>query len=171
VEFAAAVDLVARQVETVAIPLRPQLRLITNGSQLGRPLVRQGIAQLGAHAGEVWFKVDTVGSAEMRRINGVALQPATVLQRLRQCGTLCPTWVQTCLFAFDGQPRSAAEEATYIELLQQAKDRVQGVHLYGIARPSHQKEAPRLSAMPPAWMEMQAEAIRKKTGLTVRVSP
>jgi hypothetical protein len=119
----------------------------------------------------VWFKVDAGDAATMRRINGVALQPATVLRRLRQSGELCATWVQTCLFAIDGKPPEAVTLTAYLDLLLQAKGSISGVHLYGLARPSLQPEAPRLSTLPSEWLEEQAERIRGKTGLTVQVSP
>jgi hypothetical protein len=44
------------------------------------------------------------------------------------------------------------------------------VLLYGLARPSLQPEAPRLSALTPAWMADLAERIGA-LGLTVSVSP
>ena len=79
--------------------------------------------------------------------------------------------MQTCLFAIDGKLPEAAALAAYLDLLLQAKGSIGGVHLYGLARPSLQPEAPRLSALPNEWLEEQAERIRGKTGLTVRVSP
>ncbi|MDP2171893.1 MAG: radical SAM protein [Rhodocyclaceae bacterium] len=170
-EFAEAVERVGRCLDAHVSGEPPRLRLITNGSMLGRASVRRGIAMIGARAGEVWFKVDAGDAATLRRINGVALQPATVLRHLRQSGELCATWVQTCLFAIDGKPPAAAALAAYLDLLLQARGSIGGVHLYGLARPSLQPEAPRLSSLPNEWLEEQAERIRGRTGLTVRVSP
>lgn len=170
-EFPTAVELVGSVLDGFALKSPPMLRLITNGSLLDRSAVQRGIGTLGQRGGEAWFKVDAVGLAAMRRINGVAYQPATVLRRLRRCGDLCATWVQTCLFAFDGQPPDEAMLQDYLELLAQAKAELAGVHLYGLARPSHQPEAPRLAPLPVAWLENLAGRIEKKTGLTVHVSP
>jgi wyosine [tRNA(Phe)-imidazoG37] synthetase (radical SAM superfamily) len=170
-EFPAAVELAGRIIDEFGLAKAPQLRLITNGSLLDRKYVQQGLAALGVRGGEAWFKVDAAGAAAMRRINSVAYQPATVLRRLRQCGELCPTWVQTCVFALDGKPPSSAELAAYLGLLAQARDRLAGVHLYGLARPSLQPEAPRLAALSAAWLEDLAGRIENETGLTARVSP
>jgi wyosine [tRNA(Phe)-imidazoG37] synthetase (radical SAM superfamily) len=170
-EFPAAVERVGRVVDKRKLNDPPQLRLITNGSQLGRAGVQRGIALLGERAGEVWFKVDAVGVEAMRRINSVALQPETVLRRLRKCGSLCATWVQTCLFALDGVPPETRELDAYLALLTQAKDSLAGVYLYGLARPSLQAEAARLSVLPAQALENFAKRIRSETGLTVRVSP
>ena len=170
-EFAEAVERVGRCIDAQVPGESPRLRLITNGSMLGRAAVRRGIAMIGARAGEVWFKVDAGDVATMRRINGVALQPETVLRRLGQAGELCATWVQTCMFAIDGKPPEAAALKAYLDLLLQAKDSIGGVYLYGLARPSMQPEALRLSSLPGEWLENLAERIGGKTGLTVRVSP
>jgi len=149
----------------------PKLRLITNGSMLGRDNVQRGIRLIGEQGGEVWFKVDGVGATTMRRINGVALQAETVLRRLRQCAGLCETWVQTCLFAFDGAPQTTSELSAYLSLLEKVADKISGIHLYGLARPSLQVEASHLSSLPAAWFEDIARQISNKTGLTVRISP
>jgi hypothetical protein len=47
---------------------------------------------------------------------------------------------------------------------------LQGVLLYGLARPSFQPEAKRLSALPFAWLDAFAEKIRP-LGLEVKVTP
>jgi len=168
-EFPEAVAIVRREVDALGIVEPPRLRLITNGSLLDRAPVREGVAAIGAAGGETWFKVDAVGVAAMRRINGVGYRPEAVLRRLRRCGALCPTWVQTCAFLLDGQP--PATFADYLEFLGKAADRLAGVHLYGLARPSCQPEATRLAVLPADELECMAEAIRQKTGLTTRVSP
>lgn len=170
-EFPDAVALASRVVDDFALAAPPRLRLITNGSLLDRATVQRGVAALGARGGEAWFKVDAVGLAAMRRINNVAYQPETVLRRLRRCGALCMTWVQTCLFLLDGRLPAEGDFANYLALLARAKDVLAGVHLYGLARPSLQPEAVRLTALPPARLEELGARIAATTGLTVRVSP
>ena len=181
-EFAAAVDLASRLRDE--FKLNARLRLITNGSLLDRTSVQQGIARLGAADGEVWFKLDAGTRSGIARINSVDLDPAGVVRRLRTCAELCPTWVQTCCFALDGQAPGEEELAAWLELLRQAHTggreeserpgnsagRLAGVHLYGLARPSLQDEAPRLGRLPAAWLEALAERVRQ-LGLRVRVSP
>jgi wyosine [tRNA(Phe)-imidazoG37] synthetase (radical SAM superfamily) len=170
-EFTDAVGIVGRVLDERKLVEPPRLRLITNGSMLGRAAVQRGIAMIGARDGEVWFKVDRVGVEATRRINGAPSSPQVVLRRLRQCGKLCATWVQTCLFAVDGEPPGARELDEYLELLGKAADSLAGVHLYGLARSSHQPEANHLSTLPTQWLENLALRIELHTGLTVRVSP
>ncbi len=169
-EFGAALDIVARALEHHALPGEVKIRLITNGSLVDRVRVREALARLGRLGGEAWFKVDAVGPAPSFLINGVRLNPDTVRRRLRLCGGLVETWVQTCVFAWDGAPPREEEIAAYLDFLASVKDAVAGVLLYGLARPSLQPEAARLDRLPESWLAELAGRI-KKNGLTVRVSP
>jgi pyruvate-formate lyase-activating enzyme len=169
-EFGAALDIVAQALERHGLPGKVKIRLITNGSLVDRVRVREALARLGQLGGEVWFKVDAVAPGPSFRINGVRLNPETVRRRLRLCGGLVETWVQTCVFAWDGAPPAEAEVAAYLEFLAGVKDAVAGVLLYGLARPSLQPEAARLGRLPQSWLDALARKIGK-TGLTVQVSP
>ncbi|MCK6410546.1 MAG: radical SAM protein, partial [Thauera sp.] len=147
------------------------LRLITNGSLLAQARVQEGIRRLGEAGGEVWFKLDGGTAAAIERINGVVLEPAVIARNLARCAELCPTWVQTCMFRWDGELPSAEEVDAYLGVLAAAGvDRLRGVLLYGLARESMQPEAARLSPLCVAELEAIAAHIRKK-GLTVSVSP
>lgn len=168
-EFPAAVALVGRVLDDL-LPSLP-MRLITNGSLLGRKKVQEGIRLIGERAGEVWFKIDAVGEEMTRLINGVALSPAIVRERVKICSSLCSTWVQSCFFMLDGKPPTDEALERYLALLVSVREAVAGVHLYGLARPSRQPEAPRLKALPVQWLENLAARIRDTTGLTVQVSP
>ncbi len=153
--------------------LLPQilLRLITNGSQFHRPSVQRGVALLGEHGGEVWFKLDRVGTEATRVINGVALPPEKVLAGLRQSIPLARTWVQTCWFGLDGTAPTSDERSEYCHLLAEVADGIAGVHLYGLARPSMQSGATRLSRLPHSELEDFAAEIQKKTGVRVIITP
>ena len=70
----------------------------------------------------------------------------------------------------DGQSPAEPELQAWLDLLAPLAPVLAGVHLYSLARPSLQKEAPRLGRMEAGWLEETAERIRR-LGLTVRVSP
>ena len=147
------------------------VRLITNGSLMSRAAVQRGVARLGAAGGEVWFKVDAGLPADIARINGVALSQQQVSRALARCAALAPTWVQTCLFAWDGVAPDDAQIDAYLACLEAAGiDALAGVLLYGVARPSMQPEASRVSALTEDQLAEIARRIKQK-GLTVRVSP
>ena len=170
-QFAAVVEAIARVRQAHALPADLPLRLITNGSQLGQASVREAIGRLGEIGGEIWFKLDGGTTEAIARVNNAKMTPQSAARRLRMCASLCPTWVQTCLFATDGVGPDDDEINAYVALLQAAGiESLRGVLLYGLARPSQQPEAPRLSALSAEEMERIAQRIREK-GLTVRVSP
>ncbi len=146
-----------------------KVRLITNGSLMDKPGMLDNMKHLAKLNGEVWFKVDAGSKAGIARVNDVTLNPESHLQRLINCATVCPTFIQTCMFAFDGEPPSEADIVDYLALVKQAKDVVQGVHLYGLARRSEQAEVDRLSRLPAEWLEQVAQRMRD-AGMTVYVS-
>jgi wyosine [tRNA(Phe)-imidazoG37] synthetase (radical SAM superfamily) len=147
-----------------------KVRLISNGSLLDKPAVIESIRHLATCNGEVWFKLDAGTKAGIARINDVNLNPETHIARLRLCAQACPTFIQTCMFAMDDAPPTEADIEAYLSLIEQVKDVVQGVHLYGLARPSYQAEAPRLSRLTPEWLEAVAQRMRQR-GFVVHVSP
>ncbi len=169
-EFADAVAIAERVLAANKLAGKVVMRLITNGSLLDRKAVQTGIARIGRTAGEVWFKVDAGTSAGLARINGTRARPEVVARRLACCAALAPTWVQTCVFRLDGELPAEPEMQAYLALLAPLAPVLAGVHLYSLARPSLQKEAPRLGRMEAERLEELAERVRQ-LGLRVRVSP
>ncbi|HET9463508.1 MAG TPA: radical SAM protein [Thiobacillus sp.] len=170
--FPQVIDLIGRVMTDFDLVGKIKLVLITNGSLADRPRVQDGLEKMAALNGEVWFKFDSATSSGMRSINQTRISPHKQLERLAVAARLCPTWLQTCVFALDGAPPSDAEQAAYlaaVEHIRQLRIPVRGVLLYGLARPSMQPQASRLSALPGEWLEAFAEKIRV-AGLPVKVS-
>jgi len=144
-----------------------KLVLITNGSLMHRSTVQAGLTEMAKLGGEVWFKLDRATAAGIRRINGSRQSVEKIRDRLCIAAKLCPTWLQTCIFELDGHPPSPAECDAYLDFvvtLQKQGCALQGVQLYGLARPSLRPEAARLNNVSDAWRENFAAAIRA-TGL------
>jgi hypothetical protein len=109
----------------------------------------------------------------MRLINDTSTSMDKVRDNLVTAISLCPTWLQTCWFALDGKPPGRQDEDDYLEFVSALlRDgcKPQGVLLYGLARPSRQAEAPRLSDLPAESLQAFAGRIGK-LGLPVKVSP
>ena len=147
-----------------------KVRLITNGSLMDKPHVLASMRHLANLNGEVWFKADAGTSEGVAKINDVNINIPSVIKRIKACAEACPTFVQTCMVAIDGVAPTDAEVSAYIALLNEVKKSIQGVHLYGLARPSMQAEAPRLTRLSPEWLEGVAEKIRA-IGLKAFVNP
>ena len=77
-------------------------------------------------------------------------------ENLQLAASLCPTWLQTCVFQIDGRPPSRDESDAYLRFIEEFLTRgeyLEGVLLYGLARPSLQPEGPRLTKIRQEWME------------------
>jgi len=171
--FPQVIELIGRVMADFDLVGKIKLVLITNGSLADRPRVQDGLKKMAELNGEVWFKFDSATASGMRSINQTRVSPDKQFERLAVAARLCPTWLQTCVFAFDGAPPSAAEQAAYLAAVKRIRQEsipVQGVLLYGLARPSMQPQAGRLSGLPASWLETFADKIRA-AGLPVKVSP
>ncbi len=170
-EFSEAVSCAGKVLDRFGLLGKIPVRLITNGSFLHRRSVQSGIRRLAELGGEVWFKVDRAINAEVAEINGIPVRQEKILNNLEICTNLAPTWVQTCWFKLDGCAPSAESRQTYCALLRSLAGRLQGVHLYGLARPSQQPAAQRLSALSAEDLNAFGCEIETETGIRVVVSP
>lgn len=155
-----------------ALPETVKTVLITNGSLLHRDDVKLGLREMAEICGEVWFKLDRASEAGMLRVNDTHARIGKVRENLISSIASCPTWLQTCWFALDNEPPSRQDEEDYLSFvaaLLRDGYALQGVLLYGLARPSQQAEAPRLSALPASALQAFAERITS-LGLPVKVS-
>ena len=171
-EFPEVVELIAQIRSELAISASVKTVLITNGSLLYREKVQRGLIELAKISGEVWFKLDRASEAGMKQINDTQVRMDKVRANLIATITNCPTWLQTCWFALDGKAPSKQDEDDYLALIGSLLGeghQLQGVLLYGLARPSQQVEAPRLSALPEASLQGFADRIAA-LGLPVKVS-
>ncbi len=171
-EFANVISLIGKLMKEFDLIGKIKLVLITNGSLVNRGYVQQGLKQMAGLNGEVWFKLDSATAEGMRRLNGSRIGLQRVQENLRVAAALCPTWLQTCVFSMDGHAPTNEEQQAYLELIKKLvseKVGVKGVLLYGLARPSMQKEASRLTPLPEEWLLSYANKIRE-AGLEVRES-
>ena len=163
-EFTQVIEIISKLMAEFELVGKIKLVLITNGSLLHRENVQDGLRLMANVNGEVWFKLDRAAAQGIRKTNGTKSSPVKVFERLRTSITLCPTWLQTCMFMLDGESPSIQEQQAYLDFIahvRREKLALKGVLLYGLARPSMQVEAPRLAALPQEWMEIFAEKIRK----------
>jgi len=172
-EFDQVINLIGAARQMVNVPERVKTVLITNGSLMHRVNVQRGVKQLAGLTGEVWFKIDRATDAGMGLINNARVSMSRVRSNLAAAARLCPTWIQTCLFALDGQQPTETECQAYVDFLRECmRDGIafRGVLLYGLARQSFQPEASRLAALPLEALDAFAQRIRA-LGLEVKVTP
>jgi len=146
-------------------------RLITNGSYVHKKHVQAGLQRMAKHAGEAWVKVDAANQESIARINGIHASPQLLMQQVRTVALACPTWIQTCMLAWDGKAPQEDDVQDYLDFLQdlQGVDGLQGVLLYGLARTSLQDESVHVSALDESWMQHLKKRI-EAIGFPVRLS-
>ena len=137
-----------------------KIRLITNGSLMNQASVINSVEMLKEMNGEVWFKVDAATETSIKKINQVNLKPNQILDRLQSSAKICPTFIQTCIFTIDGNGPSTEDIDAYIKLVKEVQNDIQGVHLYGLARPSFQPQAKSLGRINEAALEDIAKKLR-----------
>jgi hypothetical protein len=171
-QFAEVVGIIGGIMEEFGLVGAIPLRLITNGSYMRKSHVQQGLGLMAGIGGEVWIKVDRASRDGILRVNGVSATPAQLAKQVEIAARICPTWIQSCMFAWDGEPPAPAEVDAYVDFLAGLQGRgvpVRGVMLYGLARPSMQQpEAAHLSAVPASWLQALARRI-EALGLAVSV--
>ncbi len=169
--FSDVVELVAQARSDLSVDASVKTVLITNGSLIHQKDVQHGIRQLKTITGEVWFKVDSVTKEGVARINDSPFSLRKTSSNLETVASLCDTWIQTCVFDFDGLPPSEHEQNSYLKFLRDValNAKVRGVLLYGVARKSYQPEAPRISRLDLSWLESFSKKILD-LGLAVKIS-
>ncbi|MDX8381431.1 MAG: radical SAM protein [Ghiorsea sp.] len=146
------------------------LRLITNGSSVHKDVVQKGLKLMGQNQGEVWFKVDVIGAEATKAMNGVSLQPEWQMKQLALVADVCAVKLQTCVLKVQSETKNY--EKNYLAWVTQGLKQgiqLQGVLLYGLARPSMQAGGALLRSPNDDWMQGFAEKI-ESLGLSVTVS-
>ncbi|PTR05443.1 radical SAM family protein [Nitrosospira sp. Nsp5] len=172
-EFEHVIELIGRVRGDYDLPKDLKLVLITNGSLIDRPGVQAGLRRMAELNGEVWFKLDSVTREGRQRINNTRMSLKRMRENLQLAASLCPTWLQTCVFQTDGKPPSSAESGAYLKFIEELLREgvpLKGALLYGLARPSMQPEAPRLTKVSQVWMDAFYARIQA-LGLTVKLNP
>ena len=172
-EFEQVIEVIELVLMNLSLLNKTKCILITNGSLVNREYVQKGLKKLALINGEIWFKIDSARTDGINRINQVSGNELSALKRLDIAAKHCPTYIQTCVFAFEGKKPSEDDKKAYIELLQEAINRnipLKGVYLYGVERPSLLPEsANKISKLPEDWLISFAEQIRN-IGISVKVS-
>jgi hypothetical protein len=106
----------------------------------------------------------------MLAVNDTHLPLALHIQRLNTCCTLCATWVQTAIFSRSQQGETVTTPTLpgYMQALLPLKQKMSGILLYGIARPSQQDTQGSIQATSEKILEKYATTLRTH-GFRVRM--
>jgi wyosine [tRNA(Phe)-imidazoG37] synthetase (radical SAM superfamily) len=136
-QFRQAVELAAELAETM--PLKPPVKLvlITNATMFHKPAVRETLAFMDKHNGEIWAKLDAGTSAYYKLVDRSGVSFDRVLENVQWCCMTRPTVIQTLRMRVNGEAPSAEELATYFERLKTIREAggvIKLVQLYTVSR-------------------------------------
>ena len=171
-EFPEVVQLIGRVMKRFDLVGKIKLVLITNGSLISRESVQAGLKRMAKLNGEIWYKLDSATREGMTRINNTRQSLKKTAEHLTLAASLCPTWVQTCVFALMGpRPRHRNNKLIWIfSALDTARHQAErsAALWHRAGKPSSRSPTAVAAATD------VADAIRKQIeqlGLAVRVSP
>ncbi len=125
-----------------------KILVLTNGSTLDRPAVREALALLDDHEGEVWAKLDAGTEAHYREVSRSRIPFGKILENLRLRARERPLVIQSCFFRWKGEAPPASERAAYVRRLGEILEsggRLRLVQIYTLARPPAEQDAQPLS--------------------------
>ena len=139
-----------------------KLIVITNATMFHRPIVREALAFLDQHNGEIWAKLDAGTTAYYELVDRTTIPFQRVLENLAWCCATRPTVIQSLFMRVHNAPPPAAEIAAYLERLQSlaAAGRIKLVQIYTVARTTTEAYATALTQE-----ELDGIAERVRTGL------
>ncbi len=148
-------------------PEEVKLVLITNATQLHRPVVRAGLKLLAANNGEVWGKLDAGTATYYDLIDRTNVSFEKVLRNLLETARTQPINIQTCFLRVHSEGPSPEEVEAYCARLNEIRAKggqLNLVQLYTVARrPPYEW----VTSLPDVELEEIAGIIRQKTGLEV----
>ena len=172
-QFAESVELALEALAHFELTPKVKPILITNGSLVRSPGVLEALRRLGTAGGNIWFKLDRGTGEGLSAANSQPIDVERHFENLRLAAAACPTWIQTCMFARNGEQPTEAELEAYLALVERSGNfevPPLGVLLYGLERKSFQPEAPELSRLSEDWLNELGRRIEAR-GLTARVHP
>jgi wyosine [tRNA(Phe)-imidazoG37] synthetase (radical SAM superfamily) len=118
-----------------------KLVLITNATMFHRPTVREALAFLDLHQGEIWAKLDAGTEAYYDIVDRTSVPFSRVLENVAWCAKTRETVIQSLFMKVHGAPPSNQEIAAYVARLAEIEKAglaenggIKLVQLYTVAR-------------------------------------
>lgn len=166
-DFVAVCQIIAELRKKYAIGLDVKTVLISNGSEILKESVQQGLTIISENNGELWFKIDRANHDAINLVNQVSIDVNGVIRRLKLASSLCTTYVQSCWFRVDEIEPAAELVAEFVDLMVQLKPYVAGVLLYSTARNPALPEGNNISQVSPEFLANLADQIAR-SGIIVK---
>jgi wyosine [tRNA(Phe)-imidazoG37] synthetase (radical SAM superfamily) len=126
-----------------------KLVLITNATMFHKPVVRETLAFMDVHQGEIWAKLDAGTEAYYELVDRTGVRFDRVLENILACCRERPTVIQTLFMRVHGELPARAEIDAYASRLREIGEqggRIKLVQLYTVARRTTEAFATPLTA-------------------------
>jgi wyosine [tRNA(Phe)-imidazoG37] synthetase (radical SAM superfamily) len=145
--------------------------MITNGSGLDRAATRRALIRMDGSNGVIWAKLDAGTEDYYRTVCRTGVPFDRILRNILETAKERPVIIQSCFMRLYGEGPSRREIDTYAGRLNdivRAGGSVRLVQIYTIARNPAESY---VTALTDAELEIIADIVRNKTGLTVEIYP
>ena len=159
-QFKDVIKILIKKINEYKLTKKITIRLITNGSNMSNPNVKEALSLMNNFSREVWFKIDQINEEDVKTINQVNLSKATVKRNLEAALDSSPTVIQTCLFRLNNKLPSKESLDAYIDFLKTYEKKIKGIHLYSLARLSEQSSDYELTRLTEPELESIANKIK-----------
>jgi wyosine [tRNA(Phe)-imidazoG37] synthetase (radical SAM superfamily) len=148
---------------------RPDVKVvvITNATLFQQSRVRESLAYLDHHNGEIWAKLDAGTEAYYQTVERTKIPLRRVLDNILEAGKLRPIVIQSLFLRLDEQGPPAEEIEPYVARLKEltaAGCRIKLVQVYTVARGTAVASC---TPLPARELDEISEKVRRETGLTV----
>lgn len=169
-QFTEVVEIIAKLHLKYSLTDQVKTILITNGSEIDKPIVVKGLKLLAENNGEIWFKVDSATVEGISNINQVSLSIDSIINRLKTASSVCKTYIQTCMFKTNNKNPSLNEINSYIDFITTIKPYIVGVLLYSTARNPALPEGHNISSVDEEFLT-NITALLKTQNINVKYYP
>jgi wyosine [tRNA(Phe)-imidazoG37] synthetase (radical SAM superfamily) len=163
-EFLEAVQLAAELKEQRNLS-DVKLVLITNATMFHKPRVRDGLALLRAHNGEIWAKLEAGTEAYYQQIDRTTVPFQRVLDNITAEAQRAPLIIQAMFLRMHDQPPSETELSSFCDRLTdviRAGGQIKLVQVYTVARvPAEDYVSP----LARSEVDHIVELVKRRTGL------
>ena len=159
-QFKDVIKILIKKINEYKLTKKITIRLITNGSNMSNPNVKEALSLINNFSREVWFKIDQINEEDVKTINQINLSKATVKRNLETAFENSPTVIQTCLFKLNKKLPSKESLKAYIDFLKAYEDKIKAIHLYSLARPSEQSSKNKLTRLTKSELETLSSKIK-----------
>ena len=142
-----------------------KLVLITNATQLRKPLVQESLRLMAENNGEIWAKLDAGTGEYYHLIERTTVPFARVLSNITETAQVFPLVIQAMFLRLLGEPPSLSEREAFCERLNEimrSGGRITRVQVYTVARKPAEST---VTALSDTEVDAIADLVRRRTGL------